>query len=116
MRSAAETRVRKPLNPAPPIQPKGKVNMRNLILSLIIAGAISAPAFAQRQTADDTKWITECVSDNKDEGQSAPVVLKYCTCMNNKMSNNETRSITQWEKANPNAQEACSREAGWGRR
>jgi hypothetical protein len=31
------------------------------------------------------------------------------------MSNNETRSITQWEKANPNAQEACSKDAGWGR-
>jgi hypothetical protein len=25
-------------------------------------------------------------------------VLKYCTCMNNKMSDNETRSITQSDK------------------
>ena len=33
--------------------------------------------------------------------------------MNNKMSSNETRSITQWEKANPKASEACGREAGW---
>jgi hypothetical protein len=33
--------------------------------------------------------------------------------MNNKMDNNETRSITQWEKANPRASEACSKEAGW---
>jgi hypothetical protein len=91
--------------------------MRNMMLSLIIAtAALSTPALAQRQSADDTKWITVCVDDNKDEGQSAPVVLKYCTCMNNKMSNNETRSITQWEKANPNAQEACSKEAGWGRK
>ena len=30
-----------------------------------------APAPAQQQTSDDTKWITQCVSDNKDEGQSA---------------------------------------------
>jgi ferric-dicitrate binding protein FerR (iron transport regulator) len=41
-----------------------------------------------------------------------PVALAYCTCMNNRMSNNETRSITQWEKANPNAQEAWQ-QAGW---
>jgi len=91
--------------------------MRTLFLALIAAATVTAsvPVLAQRQSADDTKWITACVSDNKDEGQSAPVVLKYCSCMNNKMSNNETRSITQWEKANPNAQEACSKEAGWGR-
>ena len=91
--------------------------MRKLLLIIVAASATSfcLPAQAQRQSADDTKWITACVSDNKDEGQSAPVVLKYCSCMNNKMSNNETRSITQWEKANPNAQEACSKDAGWGR-
>ena len=41
------------------------------------------------------------------------MILTYCTCMNNKMSNNETRSITQWEKANPRTMEACSKEAGW---
>ena len=89
--------------------------MSKRISGLIIGAAVlvSAPALAQRQSADDTKWIGVCVSDNKDEGQSAPVVLAYCTCMNNKMSDNETRSITQWEKANPKAQEACSKQAGW---
>ena len=88
--------------------------MNKLLFVLVAAAAtLATPALAQRQSADDTKWITACVSDNKDEGQSAPVVLKYCTCMNNKMSNNETRSITQWEKANPVAMEACGKEAGW---
>ena len=72
----------------------------------------SRPALAQ-QNADDVKWIKECVEDNKDEGQTAPVILGYCTCMNNKMSSNETRSITQWEKSNPRAVEACARQAGW---
>jgi hypothetical protein len=92
--------------------------MNPLIFALVTAAAVSVctAAFAQRQSADDTKWITACVTDNKDEGQAAPVVLSYCSCMNNKMSNNETRSITQWEKANPNAQEACSKEAGWGKK
>jgi hypothetical protein len=92
--------------------------MHKLLLGSIIVTAafVAGPASAQRQSADDTKWITECVSDNKNEGQTAPVVLAYCTFMNNKMSNNETRSITQWEKANPRTQEACSKDAGWGRK
>jgi hypothetical protein len=33
--------------------------------------------------------------------------------MNEKMSSNETRSITEWEKANPAARAACDRESGW---
>ena len=75
--------------------------------------ALAGPALAQRQSADDTRWIAVCVNDNKDEGAAAPVILAYCTCMNNKMSNNETRSITEWEKVNPEARRSCSREAGW---
>ncbi|MEW6257258.1 MAG: hypothetical protein AB1592_14995 [Pseudomonadota bacterium] len=81
-----------------------------IISGLALAGIGAARA---QQNSDDVKWITQCVSDNKDEGQEAPVILAYCTCMNNKMSSNETRSITQWEKSNPRAMEACSAEAGW---
>jgi hypothetical protein len=90
-----------------------KKTMTTLVLSTFVVFGAGSGALAQRQTADDTKWITACVSDNKDEGQTAPVVLAYCTCMNNRMSNDETRSITQWEKANPRASEACGRQAGW---
>ena len=71
-------------------------------------GAVSAPA----QTVDDVNWINRCVSDNKDEGQTNAVVVAYCTCMNNKMSSSETRSITAWEKANPAAADACGKQAG----
>ena len=81
-------------------------------ITMVAVSTLAVPALAQ-QSADDVKWIKECVSDNKDEGQAAPVILSYCTCMNNKMSNNETRSITQWEKSNPRAMEACARQAGW---
>src|SRR5262245_21936730 len=89
--------------------------MRHLILGAIVAvtALLCTPVFAQRQSADDTKWINDCINDNKDEGQTPEVVRAYCTCMNNKMSSNETRSITQWEKANPRTSEACSKEAGW---
>jgi len=85
---------------------------RSLLIVTALTSAGIGAAGAQ-QTSDDVKWITQCVSDNKDEGQEAPVILAYCTCMNNKMSSNETRSITQWEKSNPRAMEACSAEAGW---
>ena len=79
-----------------------------LILAMITA---SVPAFAQ--TADDTKWINQCVQDNKDEGAKEEVVLKYCTCMNNKMDDNENASISDWEKSHPDERKACEKEAGW---
>ncbi|WP_348928657.1 hypothetical protein [Aquabacter sp. CN5-332] len=85
---------------------------RSLLIIAAVTSAGAGAAYAQ-QTADDAKWIAQCVTDNKDEGQSAPVVLAYCTCMTNKMSSGETRSVSQWEKANPRTQEACSAEAGW---
>jgi hypothetical protein len=63
--------------------------------------------------ADDTKWINKCIADNKAEGQTAETVKTYCTCMNNKMDDNETQSISQWEKTHKKENEECSRKAGW---
>lgn len=87
--------------------------MKTTALALFIAASALSASTAYAATADDVKWINQCVEDNKNEGAKKEVVLKYCTCMNNKMDNNETRSITQWEKANPREQAACSKEAGW---
>jgi hypothetical protein len=33
--------------------------------------------------------------------------------MNEKMDENETRSITQWEKSHPAERKACDKQAGW---
>jgi hypothetical protein len=33
--------------------------------------------------------------------------------MNEKMSNNETKSITEWEKTHPVERAACDKESGW---
>ena len=63
--------------------------------------------------ADDTKWIAQCMMDNKDLGQPTEVVLKYCECMNEKMDENESQSITQWEKTHPKERKECSDQAGW---
>lgn len=87
------------------------------MLAAVVLGffgfAISGNAvLAQALDADDVKWINQCIADNKG-GASDAVVRKYCVCMNDKMSSNETRSITEWEKANPAARRACDRESGW---
>jgi hypothetical protein len=93
--------------------------VRVLTLSVLLASSIAAAtgaatgAFAQSMNQDDLKWINQCIRDNRDEGASASVVRAYCICMNEKMDSNETRSITQWEKANPAARRACEKEAGW---
>ncbi len=79
---------------------------------LIVVACAFTWASAGAATTDDVKWINQCVSDNKGDASDA-VVLKYCTCMNNKMSENETQSITQWEKSHPAERTACDKEAGW---
>ncbi|MGJ0425324.1 MULTISPECIES: hypothetical protein [unclassified Methylocystis] len=65
-------------------------------------------------TSDDLKWINQCISDNKGEEGGTPAIIRaYCICMNEKMDDNETRSVTQWEKANPEARQDCEKQAGW---
>jgi hypothetical protein len=81
-------------------------------LLLIAAGSSFTLGAAGAATTDDVKWINQCIADNKGDADE-DVVLKYCTCMNNKMSDNETQSITQWEKTHVTERKACDKEAGW---
>ncbi len=87
-----------------------KSKLKNGFVFLLVSLFAAGPALAD---SDDVKWVAQCLKDNKDEGAKVEVVTKYCTCMNNKMSSDETRSITVWEKANPQARKACEKEAGW---
>lgn len=85
----------------------------SLALAAFAAMAIAQTASAQ-MTTDDLKWVNQCISDNKGEAGGTPAIVRaYCICMNEKMGNNETRSITQWEKANPRARVACEQQSGW---
>jgi hypothetical protein len=86
--------------------------MKPTVAILALAAACFAANTAFAVTTDDVKWINQCVNDNKGDAAAA-VVLKYCTCMNNKMSDNETQSITQWEKTHVAERKACDKEAGW---
>lgn len=88
-----------------------KAKLATIAALSVLTAVLAGPATAQ--TTDDVKWINQCVSDNKDEGQTQQVVLSYCTCMNNQMGNNESRSITQWEKSHKREMEMCSSRAGW---
>jgi len=63
--------------------------------------------------ADDIKWIADCMDDNMNNGQPAEVLRKYCECMISKMYDNESESITHWEKSHPQEQKECSYKAGW---
>ena len=86
------------------------IKKRAALVALLVC--IATPALADKN-ADDAKWIGQCVIDNKDEKQTVEVVTKYCTCMTNEMSDAETRTVTEWEKANPKVTEKCSKDAGW---
>jgi len=88
--------------------------MKVTAVALLVAASVMTgnAAFAQKMNADDVKWINQCIQDNKG-GASDAIIRKYCMCMNEKMDNNETRSITEWEKSNPRARAACDKESGW---
>jgi hypothetical protein len=85
-----------------------------LAVAVFVLTAAVVPASAQKMNADDIKWINQCIDDNKGEAGATPAIArKYCSCMNEKMDSNETKSITQWEKSHPRERDACSRQAGW---
>ena len=86
--------------------------MKTIAAVLALAGLCVTTSAAFAVTTDDVKWINQCVRDNKG-GASDAVILKYCTCMVNKMDDNETRSVTQWEKSHESERKACDRESGW---
>ena len=88
--------------------------MKYLFLGLVAVLTAAAPAQAQRMNADDMKWINQCIDDNRSEAGGTPQIVRaYCMCMNEKMDDNETRSVTQWERANPGARRDCERKSGW---
>jgi hypothetical protein len=86
--------------------------MKRTLITLMLASALAAGGLV-RADDDDVKWINKCIADNKREGATAEVVRKYCECMNDKMGDNETQSITQWEKSHPNEMKECDAKAGW---
>ena len=88
--------------------------MKVAVYALMLMGTMFAASAALAGSADDAKWIAQCIQDNKDEkAPSADVVVKYCSCMTNKMDDSETKTVTQWEKSHATERKACENESGW---
>ena len=87
--------------------------MTRTIGSMLAFALVAAMSYGHAASKDDKAWIDRCIRDNKDEGAKASVVRAYCECMNNEMDDNETLSITAWEKKNPKTRDMCSKKAGW---
>jgi hypothetical protein len=62
---------------------------------------------------DDVKWVNQCIRDSAGIKGTTQQKTMYCSCMVGKMDDNETRSVTQWEKANPAAMKDCEKRSGW---
>jgi hypothetical protein len=89
--------------------------MKYLVGAIVLAVSFAAsPVSAQKMNADDLKWVNQCIDDSKGESGATPAIARaYCMCMNEKMDDNETRTITQWEKTHPAERKACDAQAGW---
>jgi hypothetical protein len=77
--------------------------------SLFMAAPLAQPAYANN---DEDAQIDQCIDDNDDAGQSEDVLNAYCQCASGKANDFGVR-ISDWEKTHADAQEACSKEAGW---
>ena len=82
-----------------------------IVLLVAVSMLASSTGLAQLSKVD-VKWINQCIADNKGAAADG-VIRKYCMCMNEKMDDNETQSITQWEKTHPKERQACDKESGW---
>jgi len=85
--------------------------MRNVIAASLVV--LFGLAGAARADTDDVKWIAQCLKDNQEAKVDASIIQKYCSCMNDKMSSNESQSISQWEKTHVAERAACDKESGW---
>jgi len=91
--------------------------MKLFLGSVALAAVLAVPALAA--TSDDAKWVAKCVSDNAGaKNVTVEIITGYCTCMNNEMDDNETLSITAWEKTGKGkvAMAKCDKKSGWDKK
>jgi hypothetical protein len=91
----------------------GGIAVKSGVFALVLVGFVMGTGAALASSADDAKWIAQCQADNKDEKASPEVIKAYCTCMTAKMDENETKTVTQWEKTHKTEEAQCDKESGW---
>ncbi len=87
--------------------------MKLTTIAMVAVACVMTTGAARAATVAEVQWINQCIDDNADEGVSKEVVVKYCTCMNNRMDAKETKSITEWEKTHETEANECVDKSGW---
>ena len=87
--------------------------MKRGIFAVLVSGLLVAFASGEAGASEDAKYVDQCVRDSAGMAATQQVKIMYCTCMVGKMDDNETRSVSQWERANPAVATECARLAGW---
>ena len=86
--------------------------MRFLTIAMLLLGTSLASNVAYADN-DDLKWVAKCIQDNAAATVGPDVVAKYCACMNSKMSDSESQSISQWEVSHTTEKKQCEAASGW---
>ena len=87
--------------------------MRFFAVALCLAGSVFING-AARADFEEKLWVAQCVRDNAGSEASTKALVKYCSCMNNKMDDEETKSVTDWAISHPDEKAVCETKAGLG--
>ena len=76
---------------------------------------LTSPAFAQKMTSDDLKWINQCISGGtKARKAGRPPLSAGLFYVHEREDDDDEYPIRHsWEKANPEARQDCEKQAGW---
>ena len=85
--------------------------MRVFAVALCLAGSVFING-AARADFEEKLWVAQCVRDNAGSEASTKALVKYCSCMNNKMDDEETKSVTDWAISHPDEKAVCETNAG----
>ena len=87
--------------------------MQRWLAATLVCGWLLACGSVEVSASQDAKYVDQCVQDSAGMSATQQVKIMYCTCMVGKMDDNETRSVTQWEVANPTIAAECAHLSGW---
>ena len=87
--------------------------MRQWLAAASVCGLLIACGSMEAYASEDAQHVDQCVRDSAGMSATQQVKIMYCTCMVGKMDDNETRSVSQWEVANPAIATECARLSGW---
>jgi hypothetical protein len=81
----------------------------------LVGVMLAASTTAFGLDAEDKKWIAQCRKDkaNPRSPEGGEPLKKYCACMNDKMSDDETKSVVEWEPTHKKEMEACKKSSGY---